>query len=103
LLTAEDSSLTHTNSSSDHLVHADKVDIRDKSGLTLTYQLFIEPKGAHLKDRDRWKETFLKEITAEFGNKSLKIENKSYRLIGVPFYNNEDENIFRENLESALN
>lgn len=77
--------------------------LREKSGKTLTYQLFIEPKGGHLKDHDRWKETFLKEITAEFGNKVLRFEDKSkYRLIGVPFYNNEDENVFRENLESAL-
>ncbi len=77
--------------------------LREKSGKSLTYQLFIEPKGGHLKDHDRWKETFLKEITEEFGNKILKLEDKSkYRLIGVPFYNNEDENVFRENLESVL-
>ncbi|HJS18098.1 MAG TPA: hypothetical protein VJ785_05095, partial [Anaerolineales bacterium] len=76
----------------------------EKSGKSVTYQLFIEPKGGHLKDHDRWKETFLKEITEEFGNKILKLEDKSkYRLIGVPFYNNEDENVFRENLESVLN
>lgn len=77
--------------------------LREKNGKSLTYQLFIEPKGGHLKDHDRWKETFLKEITEEFGNKILKLEDQSkYRLIGVPFYNNEDENIFRGNLESAL-
>ena len=77
--------------------------LREKSGQTLTLQLFIEPKGAHLKEYDRWKATFLKEITEEFGNKVLEIEGKSkYRLIGVPFYNNEDENIFREDLASAL-
>jgi type III restriction enzyme len=65
--------------------------------------LFIEPKGAHLTDKDRWKEVFLKEIKEEFGNRVLNLEDKSkYRLIGVPFYNNEDENVFRENLESAL-
>lgn len=77
--------------------------LREKSGKSLTYQLFIEPKGAHLREHDQWKAIFLKEITAEFGNKVLKFEDKSkYRLIGVPFYNNEDENAFRENLESVL-
>ena len=35
----------------------------EKSGKLITYQLFIEPKGKHLKERDRWKEKFLKEIT----------------------------------------
>lgn len=77
--------------------------LHEKSGKSLTYQLFIEPKGGHLTDKDRWKEVFLKEIKEEFGNKILKFEDKSkYRLIGVPFYNNDDENVFRENLESAL-
>jgi len=76
--------------------------LREKSGKSLTYQLFIEPKGSHLSDKDRWKEVFLKEIKQEFGNKVLKFEDKKYRLIGVPFYNLNDENDFRENLESAL-
>jgi len=77
--------------------------LREKSGKLLIYQLFIEPKGRHLKEHDRWKETFLKEITSEFGGKPLTFEDKKYRLIGVPFYNNEDENQFRESLESVLN
>lgn len=78
--------------------------LQEKNGQSLTYQLFIEPKGGHLTDKDRWKEDFLKEIKQEFGNKILKFEDKSkYKLIGVPFYNNADENIFRENLETALN
>ena len=77
--------------------------LRQKNGNQLTYQLFIEPKGRHLKDHDRWKETFLKEITAAFEGKTLTFEDKKYRLIGVPFYNNEDENQFRASLESVLN
>jgi len=31
------------------------------------------------------------------------LEDKKYRLTGVPFYNNEDENQFRASLESVLN
>lgn len=77
--------------------------LRQKSGELLAYQLFIEPKGRHLKDHDRWKETFLKEITNEVGGKTLMFEGKKYRLIGVPFYNNEDENLFRASLEAVLN
>lgn len=77
--------------------------LREKGGQLLIYQLFIEPKGKHLKEHDRWKETFLKQITAGFSRKLLAFEDKKYRLIGVPFYNNEDENQFRESLESALN
>lgn len=77
--------------------------LREQSGKLLIYQLFVEPKGRHLKEHDRWKETFLKEITSEFGGKPLTFEDKKYRLIGVPFYNNEDENQFRASLESVLN
>ncbi len=76
--------------------------LREKSGQLLIYQLFIEPKGKHIKEHDRWKETFLKEITFEFDGKLLAFEDKKYRLIGVPFYNNEDENQFRASLETVL-
>ena len=76
--------------------------LREKSGELLIYQLFIEPKGKYLKEHDRWKETFLKEITSAFDGKPLMFEDKKYRLIGVPFYNNEDENQFRASLEAVL-
>jgi len=42
-------------------------------------------------------------ITKEFVGKPLTFEDKKYRLIGVPFYNNEDENQFRASLASVLN
>ena len=68
----------------------------------LTYQMFIEPKGKHLKENDRWKEIFLQEITSEFDCQTLTFEDEKYRLIGVPFYNNEDENKFKDSLYQAL-
>ena len=46
---------------------------------------------------------FLQEIIQAFQGKTLSFESKRYRLIGVPFYNNEDENEFRVSLGSALN
>jgi type III restriction enzyme len=77
--------------------------LRDKTGKTLTYQLFIEPKGVFLKEQDRWKEKFLQDIKDEFGNKVLNIDDRTkYRLIGVPFYNNEDENRFKESMSGVL-
>lgn len=51
------------------------------------YQLFIEPKGEHLIYNDIWKEEFLTEIENE-----AKIElyqNQQFKLIGMPFYNEE--------------
>ncbi len=76
--------------------------LREQDGNLLTYQMFIEPKGKHLKENDRWKENFLQEISSEFDCKTLTFENEKYRLIGVPFYNNEDENKFKDSLYQAL-
>ena len=76
--------------------------LREKSGEMSVYQLFIEPKGVQLKEYDHWKETFLAEITSQFEGKRLEFNGEKYRLIGVPFYNNRDENEFRQALESVL-
>ena len=77
--------------------------LKEKSGELLTYQLFIEPKGKHLKENDKWKERFLKEITDKFKDKVLVLTDKlKYRLLGIPFYNNEDENKFKESLHSLI-
>ena len=80
--------------------------LRQKNGNTLTYQIFIEPKGKYLQEHDQWKADFLKQIKEKFSGKTLEFETQSgtqsYRLVGVPFYNNEDERQFKESLESAL-
>jgi type III restriction enzyme len=69
----------------------------------LTYQLFIEPKGKFLKQDEKWKEEFLREIKDKFKGKLLTFAAKDkYRITGVPFYNNEDENKFKESLYEAL-
>jgi len=73
--------------------------LREKNGDMLTYQIFIEPKGKFLKEHDKWKEDFLKQITDRFQGETLEFnDQRNYRLIGVPFYNNEDENKFRQSL-----
>ena len=76
--------------------------LREKSGNALSYQLFIEPKGEHIADNDRWKEGFLKEIRAEYRS-SVLTENSKYRIIGVPsFYHERYENQFKDDLNAAL-
>ena len=80
--------------------------LREKNGNTLTYQIFIEPKGKHLQQHDRWKADFLKQIKEKFASETLDFETRSgtqsYRLVGVPFYNNKDEVNFMETLKYAL-
>ncbi len=80
--------------------------LREKDGNMLTYQMFVEPKGRHLKAHDRWKEEFLQKVTQTFAGKALEFrtqsERQTYRLIGVPFYNNEDENRFKQTLYEVV-
>lgn len=74
----------------------------DKKGTGITYQLFLEPKGAHLIEHDKWKNDFLKEIQNRFKGKTLQVsKSRKYRIIGVPFYNTENENEFRDRLIKA--
>ena len=72
-----------------------------ENGETLSYQLFVEPKGEHIEDFDRWKENFLKEIDTE-RKTELIIEDKNYRIIGLPFYQEKNQNEFRETLDEVL-
>jgi type III restriction enzyme len=80
--------------------------LREKNGDMLTYQIFVEPKGKHLKEHDKWKQEFLQEITEKFKGKTLEFKTQSktqkYRLVGVPFYNNEDENKFKQSLYEVV-
>ena len=77
--------------------------LKEKNGQSLTYQLFIEPKGAHLTEHDRWKEEFLREIKQAFKDKILIFgSHPGYRLIGLPFYNINDENVFLKELIEGL-
>ena len=74
---------------------------KQKSGNELTYQVFIEPKGNHLKAHDKWKEDFLNEIRSE--KRTIEIDSDNYLITGVPFYNNENENEFKNTLNNIFN
>lgn len=74
---------------------------KQKKGEELTYQVFIEPKGNHLKYYDKWKEEFLEEIRKKA--RTIEIYTDKYLITGVPFYNNENENEFKETFEKTLN
>lgn len=72
----------------------------EKANQQLTFQVFIEPKGAHLIGHDKWKEDFLKEIGNE--QKSIKIHTDTYKITAVPFYNYGNENEFKKVLENTF-
>lgn len=58
-----------------------------KTGNTIVYQLFIEPKGEGYMENDKWKEDFLLEIE----EKHTIHQNFDYKLVGLPFFNNNTE------------
>ena len=54
-------------------------------------QIFIEPKGGHLLEKDNWKEEFLLEL-----EEKAQVElysNEEYKIIGLPFYNEDSRDM----------
>ena len=76
--------------------------LQEKKGKVVCFQFFVEPKGKFLQAHDQWKEDFMRDITTEFKGKLLTFESTKYRLIGLPFYNEENENPFWDALNTAL-
>lgn len=75
----------------------------EREGTSLTYQIFIEPKGAHLREHDKPKEDFLEEITVRFKDKKVfEFGHGAYKILGVPFYESENENEFKERFMRIL-
>ena len=73
------------------------------------YQIFIEPKGDQFKDsrgkfensKEGWKQKFLLEME-EKADTDLKLENKHFKLMGLPFYNEKLKKEFEEALENKI-
>ena len=71
------------------------------------YQIFIEPKGDQFKDnrgrfensKEGWKQKFLLEMEGK-ADTDLKLENKHFKLMGLPFYNEKLKKDFEEALEN---
>ena len=76
--------------------------LQEKKGKLVCFQFFVEPKGKFLQAHDQWKENFMRDIAIAFKDKLLTFENTKYRLIGLPFYNEENENPFWDALNAAL-
>ena len=55
-----------------------------------TYQIFLEPKGDHLRLQDKWKEDFLSSL-GEREDVEVLTENEEVRLLGIKFYSETSE------------
>jgi type III restriction enzyme len=75
--------------------------LETKNKEKLVYQLFIEAKGTHLIATDKWKEEFLKEIATDYTLITIH-ENNKFKLVGLPFYNEGNNQEFINNFESFL-
>ena len=52
-------------------------------------QVFIEPKGTHLVETDKWKEDFLLEIEGTAIPRKVYVDDNDYKIWGFHFYNQE--------------
>lgn len=68
-----------------------------RSGGSLTYQGYVEPKGNQLLENDAWKEAFSMQIEKEHSVKGLFADD--YKIIGFPFFNNDNR---MEEFEKAI-
>jgi len=76
---------------------------RENSDEVEQYQLFIESKGEYLIKTDQWKEDFLKEIESKYQiEPTLFGENEKYKVIGLPFYNENRKSTFMEEFKKIL-
>ena len=66
-------------------------------------QLFIEPKGSHLADQDKWKEDFLKQLKSD-AKMHVLFQGSDYKILGLPFFNDSAPwiNDFRECFDPAV-
>ncbi|MCY4160693.1 MAG: DEAD/DEAH box helicase family protein [Flavobacteriaceae bacterium] len=75
----------------------------EKTGKSLYYQIFIEPKGEHLitsKDSEI-KERFLRELEHEY-QLNFVFENKDFKLLGLPFFNEKNKGDFHKEIEKLF-
>jgi len=71
---------------------------KKETGLSVHYQIFIEPKGSHLLQQDAWKQSFL--LSLKKKNKiHILDKTKKYNIWGMPFYN---ETITKSDFENAF-
>jgi len=69
------------------------------------YQIFIEPKQEKYmtSEEETWKEKFLSQITEKYGKQdTLKIEDKYFKLIGLPFFNEDKNEEFKKEFDCII-
>lgn len=82
----------------------------DKETGNISWQIFIEPKGSQFLDaegtfkngKEGWKQEFLRQISERNEARTL-VDNNKYRIVGLPFFNEEiSKDKVTEELRSLL-
>ncbi len=87
--------------------------LKNENNKIIIYQIFIEVKGDLFKDlngkfdksKEGWKQKFLLEIEKKAQlteDLIMEMENKDFKLIGLPFYNEKMKKEFEEAFRKAL-
>lgn len=63
---------------------------KHEGNITDQYQIFIEPKGSHLLEKDAWKENFLLQLEESGMPMKTLIDDNNYKIIGFHFFNKEN-------------
>jgi type III restriction enzyme len=66
------------------------------------YQIFVEPKGDHLIEEDKWKEDFLLQIEKRGIPRKTFADDNTYYVWGLPFYNQQHLDKFSSEFENFL-
>lgn len=80
----------------------DYILILEKDGFVVEQQqIFIEPKGEHLIETDKWKEDFLLQLK-DNAKCIVYHTSDSYMILGLPFYTHTAAQKFKDSFEKLL-
>ena len=76
--------------------------LKKKNGAKTDYiQIFIEPKGEHLRSTDKWKEDAMKEIR-ENADIRFSTQNSNFNVWGMPFFTESKRGNFDAAMKKSL-
>ncbi len=64
-------------------------------------QIFIEPKGEHLRTTDKWKEDAMKEIRVN-ADIQFSTQGTNFNIWGMPFFTERKRQIFDAAIKESL-
>ena len=76
--------------------------LKKKNGTKTDYiQIFIEPKGEHLRSTDKWKEDAMKQIR-ENADIRFSTQNNNFNIWGMPFFTESKRYLFDNAMKQSL-